>query len=135
MKTGIHPTLNPVIFIDESTGDEIVTTSTLTSEETRDVDGVTYFIIRRDVTAYSHPFFTGEMRFVDSQGRVDKFRQKIQTASGKVGKKKKKLAKVSGDEAEDSKSYREILVEQQSNLRKSKQPAKSADTADSTQKA
>ena len=39
MKADIHPEYNPVIFVDVSTGDEFRTRSTLTSEETRDVDG------------------------------------------------------------------------------------------------
>lgn len=118
MKQNIHPTLNPVIFIDEETGKEIISKSTITSEETRDVDGVTHFVIRLDVTSFSHPFFTGEMRFVDRQGRVDKFIQKMQSAQGTPGKKKKKLAKQSSTTvAEDSKSYREILQDQQSQIR------------------
>ncbi|MCA9373426.1 type B 50S ribosomal protein L31 [Candidatus Woesebacteria bacterium] len=121
MKKNIHPTLNPVIFIDEDTKSEIVSKSTLTSDETREVDGVKYFIIRLDVTSFSHPFFTGEMRFVDRQGRVDKFIQKMEAAKTTAGKKKKKLAK-QADDGEDSKSYREILQEQQTTIRKSSAP-------------
>ena len=119
MKQNIHPTLNPIIFIDEDTKEEIFSQSTMTSEETREVDGVTYYVVRLDVTSFSHPFFTGEMRFVDRQGRVDKFIQKMQNAQNTAGKKKKKLAKQADAVAEDSKSYREILQDQQSQLRKS----------------
>ena len=97
----IHPTLNPVIFIDEDTKSEIVSKSTLTSDETREVDGVKYFIIRLDVTSFSHPFFTGEMRFVDRQGRVDKFIQKWKLLKQPRGKRRK-LAK-QADDGEDSK--------------------------------
>ena len=76
MKPEIHPEYNPVIFIDVSTGDEIVTRSTATSSETRDVDGVEHYIIKCDITAFTHPFFTGKQKLVDTEGRIDRFRKK-----------------------------------------------------------
>lgn len=36
--------------------------------------------IRVDVCAACHPFFTGQMKFVDTQGRVEKFISKQQAA-------------------------------------------------------
>ena len=41
-----------------------------------------------EICAKCHPFFTGEMRFVDTMGRVEKFRQKM--VSGSTYSKKKK---------------------------------------------
>ena len=76
MKPEIHPEYNPVIFVDVSTGDEIVTRSTATSSETRDVDGVEHYIIKCDITAFTHPFFTGKQKLVDTEGRIDRFRKK-----------------------------------------------------------
>lgn len=76
MKEGIHPEYNPVIFIDASTGDEIMTRSTLTSKETREVDGVTYYVLSMDITSYSHPFYTGKQKLVDSEGRIERFNRK-----------------------------------------------------------
>ena len=76
MKPEIHPEYNPVIFIDVSTGDEIVTRSTATSTETRDIDGVEHYIIKCDITAFTHPFFTGKQKLVDTEGRIDRFRKK-----------------------------------------------------------
>ena len=76
MKPEIHPEYNPVIFVDVSTGDEIVTRSTATSAETRDIDGVEHYIIKCDITAFTHPFFTGKQKLVDTEGRIDRFRKK-----------------------------------------------------------
>lgn len=76
MKDNIHPTLNNVIFRDASTGDEIMSRSTQRSGETRDVDGVSHFVINCDITAFSHPFYTGNQRLLDAEGRVDRFRRK-----------------------------------------------------------
>lgn len=114
MKKNIHPTMHPVVFVDISTGDEIVTTSTLTSDKTKSIDGVDHYIIECDVTSFSHPFFTGEQRFVDRQGRVDKFMKRMQAAQNAPAQAKKAVTK-SADK--DTKSYQQILREQQQKLR------------------
>ena len=76
MKAGIHPELYDVIFRDVATGDEIVSRSTRKSDDVREVDGKSYFVISCDITSFSHPFYTGKQRLVDSEGRVDRFRRK-----------------------------------------------------------
>jgi large subunit ribosomal protein L31 len=40
-------------------------------------DGNEYPLIKMEITAYSHPFFTGKMKFVDTAGRIDKFNKKF----------------------------------------------------------
>ena len=80
MKTDIHPKMNKVIFVDSVTGDEFVSTSTLTSKETREIDGETYQVVTLEVTSKSHPFYTGKQTLLDTQGRVDKFRKKMEMA-------------------------------------------------------
>ena len=117
MKKNIHPKLNPVIFVDESTQEEIYSYSTLTSNETKEVDGVNYYVIRMDITALSHPFFTGEMRFVDTQGRVDKFMAKLKKAQ-ELKKKQAPKKQAKAQKTQDVKSYQEILREQQAKLKK-----------------
>jgi large subunit ribosomal protein L31 len=67
-----------------------------------------------DICNKCHPFFTGEVKFVDRQGRVDRFNKKVAAAQTQ-GLKNKKKAKQS--DQEDAKSYREILRDQQSELR------------------
>ena len=76
MKDGIHPKYNPVVFVDASSGDEIVTRSTLTSKEKKVINGVEHFVVVMDVTAYTHPFFTGKQKLIDTEGRIDRFRKK-----------------------------------------------------------
>lgn len=76
MKPSIHPKYHPVIFVDASTGDEVITRSTLTSKETREIDGVKHYVVSSDITAFSHPFFTGKQKLLDSEGRIDRFRKK-----------------------------------------------------------
>ncbi|MDR1434830.1 MAG: type B 50S ribosomal protein L31 [Puniceicoccales bacterium] len=77
MKKDIHPEFHPVCFIDVSTKKKFLTVSTLHSKQREVIDGVEYHIIYRDVTSDSHPAYTGEKRFVDTAGRVEKFRSKF----------------------------------------------------------
>ncbi len=77
MKAEIHPKVNNVCFRDVSSGRQFLTKSTLSSKETIVIDGEEYFVIPRDVTADSHPAYTGEKRFVDTAGRVEKFQTKF----------------------------------------------------------
>lgn len=77
MKPGIHPEYLAVVFQDRTTGDRFLTRSTVTSQErTEWEDGNTYPLVMVDVTAYSHPFWTGNQRVLDTQGRVEKFRRR-----------------------------------------------------------
>ena len=76
MKADIHPDYHPVVFVDISTGEEYLTRSTLTSEERREVDGLEAYVIRVEISASSHPFFTGEQRIVDTAGQVERFRRR-----------------------------------------------------------
>ena len=78
MKSEIHPEYHPVVFVDLSSGYEFLTRSTMTSEERKTVDGVEAYVVRLDITADSHPFFTGEQRIVDTAGRVERFRRRYQ---------------------------------------------------------
>lgn len=77
MKPKIHPTLHPVCFVDVSTGKRFLTRSTVKSPKTESIDGVDHYVIVRDVTSDSHPAYTGERRFVDTAGRVEKFQQRF----------------------------------------------------------
>ena len=77
MKKDIHPNLNPVTFVDVSTGKKFNTFSTVSSTKTEIVDGVDHHLLYRDITMDSHPAFTGEKRFVDTAGRVEKFQSKF----------------------------------------------------------
>jgi len=76
MRKEIHPDYHPVVFVDPSVGAEFVTRSTMTSSEVRKIDGVDHYVIRMEISSASHPFYTGKQRFVDTAGRVERFREK-----------------------------------------------------------
>jgi large subunit ribosomal protein L31 len=77
MKQDIHPDYHPVVFMDTSTGSKFLTRTTLTSKETvKWEDGNTYPLVKVDISAFSHPYFTGKMKYVDAAGRVEKFQKK-----------------------------------------------------------
>ncbi len=76
MKPGIHPEYHKVLFIDSATGDEWVTRSTLTSKETREVDGEEIQVVKLEISSFSHPFWTGKMRELDADGKIDRFRRR-----------------------------------------------------------
>ncbi len=76
MKEGIHPAYHKVLFVDTATGDEWVTRSTMTSNEKREVDGEEIPVVRLEISSCSHPFWTGKMREVDADGKIDRFRRR-----------------------------------------------------------
>ena len=78
MKPEIHPDYHTVIFVDSATGEEWTSRSTVTSSETRDVDGEQVPVVRLDISSVSHPFWTGRMRELDSAGKIDRFRRRYQ---------------------------------------------------------
>lgn len=99
MKTGIHPNnYRLVVFQDLNNNQTFLTRSTATTDETIELDGVSYPLVKIHISSASHPFFTGEERIVDVEGRVDKFkarqaaaaraRENLKTAKPKAKKQK-----------------------------------------------
>ena len=76
MKAGIHPEYREVVFQDVTTDFQFLTRSTLSSKETRTVDGEEVPVIRLEISSISHPFWTGKMRELDSDGKIDRFRKR-----------------------------------------------------------
>jgi large subunit ribosomal protein L31 len=77
VKPNIHPDYHPVVFRDISTGKQFLTRSTATSDQTVEwEDGRTYPLLAVDITADSHPFWTGTQRHIDTAGRIEKFNQR-----------------------------------------------------------
>ena len=60
MKEGIHPNYKPTVFVDANTGTEYITRSTKSSSEKRDIDGVEHNVVSLEITADTHPFWTGK---------------------------------------------------------------------------
>ncbi|GAA1348604.1 type B 50S ribosomal protein L31 [Falsarthrobacter nasiphocae] len=78
MKKDIHPKYAPVVFRDLASGEKYLTRSTATSEKTIEwEDGNTYPVIDVEISAASHPFYTGKQRIMDSAGRVERFNQRF----------------------------------------------------------
>lgn len=78
MKKNLHPKYHQ-ITVTCSCGAKFQTGSTLPS-------------IKVDICSQCHPFFTGEMKFVDTMGRIEKFKLKQKLAQQKTTAKKKKVA-------------------------------------------
>ncbi len=77
MKQGLHPeNYRPVVFKDMSNDDIFITRSTVNAKDTIEVDGVTYPLVKLEITSSSHPFFTGKQKLVDTAGRIDKFKSR-----------------------------------------------------------
>jgi len=100
MKADIHPKVHPVIFVDTSSGAEFITVSTLTSKETKKINGVDHYIIKVEISSASHPFYTGKRKLVDTAGRVEKFEARKRRAE-ELQKEKSGKEEESEDEPEE----------------------------------
>ena len=92
MKKSLHPdNYRLVVFEDLNNGFRFLTRSTVAAEETTKFDdGNEYPLVKVHITSASHPFFTGEERILDIEGRVDKF--KARAAAGAASKDKRASA-------------------------------------------
>lgn len=91
MKKTIHPdNYRLVVFQDLNNGDTFMIRSTVAAEDKITVDGTEYPLVKVHISRTSHPFFTGEERIVDIEGRVDKF--KARAAAGAAAKDKRAAA-------------------------------------------
>jgi large subunit ribosomal protein L31 len=81
MKTEIHPeNYRFVVFKDMSNDYSFLTKSCIDSKETIVwEDGNEYPLAKLEISASSHPFYTGKMKLVDTAGRVDKFRNRYKS--------------------------------------------------------
>jgi large subunit ribosomal protein L31 len=92
MKKDLHPKdYRLMVFEDLNNGFRFLTRSTAKAEETvKWEDGNEYPLVKVHITSTSHPFFTGEERILDIEGRVDKF--KARAEAGKAAKEKRAAA-------------------------------------------
>jgi large subunit ribosomal protein L31 len=86
MKKDIHPEYRDVVFHDVSADVKVKTRSCAPAKDTIELDGEEYPCIKVDISAASHPFYTGKQKFVDTAGRVEKFQKKF--GKSYVAKKK-----------------------------------------------
>lgn len=76
MKPDIHPAYHKVLFVDSATGEEWMSRSTLTSKETREIEGEEVPVVKLEISSASHPFWTGTMRELDSDGKIERYRKR-----------------------------------------------------------
>ena len=95
MKPDIHPEYRQVVFQDQSSGDNIIVGSTMPTQETITLDGVEYPLAKVELSSRSHPFFTGQMKIVDTAGRVERFERRY-------GARRKKAAPADAAPAEEA---------------------------------
>ncbi len=101
MKKSIHPKWNHQAVVTCACGNTFETGSTLDT-------------IQLDICSACHPFYTGSMKFVDTQGRVERF-MKMRSAAQTTAGKKKKGDKKDAPKAE-SKTLKEMLADEKSKL-------------------
>ena len=97
-KKALHPKdYRSVVFQDEAAGYSFLTKSTAKSDETiKWEDGKEYPLVKVMISSASHPFYTGEEKIIDTEGRVDRFKARAAKAAKMkeaLGSKAKKAAK------------------------------------------
>ena len=97
MKNNLHPTdYRPVVFSDDVAGFAFLTQSTTQTNETiKWEDGNEYPLVKIHISSASHPFFTGEEKIIDTEGRVDRFKNRFAAAEARkeaLANKAKKAA-------------------------------------------
>ncbi len=65
MKKGIHPQYYPNAIVKCACGNEFTVGSTKKE-------------IKVEICSKCHPFFTGELKFIDTEGRIEKFMKKYE---------------------------------------------------------
>jgi len=96
MKADIHPEYRFVVFEDASANYRFLTRSTVKVDPSKTVqweDGNSYPVIQLDISNASHPFFTGQMKIIDSAGRVERFNKRYGARKKAAPAKKAPAAK------------------------------------------
>ena len=101
MKSSLHPQdYRPVVFSDEVAGFAFLTRSTAQTKETITwEDGNTYPLVKVHISSASHPFFTGEEKIIDTEGRVDRFKARQAAAEARKAALANKAKKANAKKA------------------------------------
>lgn len=95
MKADIHPKYYPQAQVNCNCGNTFTT-------------GSTQEVIHIDVCSKCHPFYTGQQKFVDTVGRIDRFKQKQEKAKKQIAKK---IAQEKEKEEYRPRTLKEMLME------------------------
>lgn len=125
MKKDIHPKLNKEVVVTCACGNTFKTMSTLPS-------------ITVEICSACHPFYTGQSKFVDTEGRIDKFSKRLKLSEEKKKKaeelKKTKASKKKGPEGSKSLSLKEMLNKAKAEEEKAKKVTEEAETTETAEK-
>jgi large subunit ribosomal protein L31 len=101
MKTNLHPTdYRPVVFSDDVAGFSFLTQSTAQTGDTiKWEDGNEYPLVKVHISSASHPFFTGEEKIIDTEGRVDRFKNRAAAADARKVELANKAKKTAANKA------------------------------------
>ena len=109
MKKELHPdNYRSVVFQDLNNNVTFLTKSTVASEEKITLDGTEYPLVKVYISSASHPFFTGQEKLVDVEGRVDKFKARVAAAEKRKAKAVKPAAKKAEPESKETKTVEKI---------------------------
>lgn len=106
MKSSIHPTdYRPVVFSDDQAGFAFLTQSTAQTNDTITwEDGNEYPLVKVHISSASHPFFTGEEKIIDTEGRVDRFKNRAAAAEARKEALANKAKKAAASKAKKASS-------------------------------
>lgn len=101
MKKDLHPAqYRPVVFQDLNNNETFLTRSTVATVDKIKLDGVEYPLVKIHISSASHPFFTGQEKMIDIEGRVDKFKARQEAAKARADAMKKAATKVRPHDAD-----------------------------------
>jgi len=102
MKKGIHPENYRLVAFKDMSNDEVfLTKSTADTKETLEVDGVEYPLVKLEISRTSHPFYTGKAKFLDTAGRIDKFKSKYDKFKKKAAPVAEEAPKVKAEASKE----------------------------------
>ena len=104
MKSSLHPQeYRPVVFSDDVAGFAFLTQSTAQTNDTITwEDGNEYPLVKVHISSASHPFFTGEEKIIDTEGRVDRFKNRALAAEARKQELANKAKKAAANKAKKS---------------------------------
>lgn len=103
MKKDIHhKNYRPVVFQDLNDKTTFLTQSVVATDDKITLDGIEYPLVKVHISSATHPFFTGQEKLVDIEGRVDKFKARQEAAAARSEAMKKAATKKSATKNAES---------------------------------
>jgi large subunit ribosomal protein L31 len=94
MKKELHPSnYRPVVFQDLNDNTTFLTRSVVATDDKITLDGTEYPLVKVHISSATHPFFTGQEKMIDIEGRVDKFKARQEAAKTRSEAMKKAATK------------------------------------------